>query len=160
MEEQWDERSHQELDIIPAAQQAQHRASPYPGSGPRLSSEAAGRQGGASFPVTGAQEWLSQPLATVPAALQLTWELRGAVIPLGPGELQCLILKSICNHIYQIRGSCQKWHIRTHMCVLRRTQLASHSKSYLIHMLDTGWHRALHIPDLLLSPYVNTLHLI
>lgn len=95
MEEQWDERSCQELDVIPATQQAQHWASPYPGSGARLSGEAANGQGGAFCPATGAgaREWPSQPLAIALAALQLTRELRGAVIPLGPGELQYLILK-------------------------------------------------------------------
>lgn len=46
MEEQWEERSRQELDVIPAARQAQHRASPVP----RLSDTAAGRQGGVILP--------------------------------------------------------------------------------------------------------------
>lgn len=83
--------------------------------------------GGASFPATGAgaREWPSQPPATALAALWVTGEVRGAVV-----------LKPIRNHVCQIRGSCQKRHIRVR--VPQRARLASRSKSYLIDVLGTG----------------------
>lgn len=52
--------------------------------------------------------------------------------------LNIKILKSIHNCIYQIKGSCQKWHLHTCVCVAQRARLASCSKSNLIHMLGTG----------------------